>query len=135
MHRFSLASMQQLSSCDIRLQQIMTKALEVIDLKIIVGYRGKEEQNKAYAEGKSQVQYPYSKHNSLPSKAVDVVQYFPSGEHIHWKDRESFALMAGIIKTIAATMGYKIRWGGDWDSDNDTTDEKFRDLGHFEIVD
>jgi len=30
-------------------------------------------------------------------------------------------------------MGLKIRWGGDWDMDTQTKDNKFDDLVHFEL--
>jgi len=30
-------------------------------------------------------------------------------------------------------MGFKIRWGGDWDMDTHTKDNKFDDLVHFEM--
>jgi len=30
-------------------------------------------------------------------------------------------------------MGMKIRWGGDWDMDTQTKDNKFDDLVHFEL--
>ena len=32
-------------------------------------------------------------------------------------------------------MNIKIRWGGDWDSDNIMKDQTFNDLPHFEIID
>ena len=42
--------------------------------------------------------------------------------------------MAGLVLGIAAVFGIKIRWGGDWDSDNDLNDQKFMDLAHFEEI-
>ena len=33
---------------------------------------------------------------------------------------------------VAAAEGIKIRWGGDWDRDNDLADQSFNDLVHFE---
>jgi hypothetical protein len=29
----------------------------------------------------------------------------------------------------------RVRWGGDWDGDFETKDNKFDDLVHFEILD
>lgn len=135
MPTFSLTSMQRLSSCDIRLQLIVGKLIEHIDCTVICGHRNKAEQDKAVADGNSQKAYPSSLHNKLPSKAVDLAPYYPEAPHIRWEDREGFTYLAGIVKGIATSMGYKIRWGGDWDSDNDLKDEKFRDLPHFEVLD
>ena len=45
-----------------------------------------------------------------------------------------FSYLAGIISGIARTMGYIVRWGGDWDSDFDVRDQTFNDLGHFELI-
>jgi peptidoglycan L-alanyl-D-glutamate endopeptidase CwlK len=35
---------------------------------------------------------------------------------------------------IAAKMGIKIRWGGDWDRDEELHDQTFFDLPHFELI-
>ncbi len=61
--------------------------------------------------------------------AVDIAPY-----PIDWKDHKRFYYLAGIVKGVASQMGIKVRWGGDWDSDNDLNDQSFMDLGHFEIV-
>ena len=42
--------------------------------------------------------------------------------------------MAGFVMGIANTVGIKLRWGGDWDKDTELKDNKFNDLGHFEII-
>jgi peptidoglycan L-alanyl-D-glutamate endopeptidase CwlK len=34
----------------------------------------------------------------------------------------------------AKLKGILLRWGGDWNMDGRTTDNKFDDLGHFELV-
>jgi hypothetical protein len=51
-----------------------------------------------------------------------------------WKDREKFCVFAGMVLGVAATMGVKLRWGGDWDGDLNTREEKFSDMPHFEEV-
>jgi peptidoglycan L-alanyl-D-glutamate endopeptidase CwlK len=43
--------------------------------------------------------------------------------------------MGGMLRGIGQSMGLKIRWGGDWDSDGDINDNKFDDLVHVEIKD
>jgi len=46
-----------------------------------------------------------------------------------------FHYMGGMLRGIGHSMGLKIRWGGDWDSDGDINDNKFDDLVHVEIRD
>ena len=65
----------------------------------------------------------------MPSLAIDAA---PSP--IDWNDRERFFYFAGVVKGVAEEMGIKIRWGGDWDGDNDFDDQTFDDLVHFELV-
>lgn len=132
---FSLQSMQELSSCDIRLQKIMLEVVEIIDIKILCGHRGKEAQEKAFNEKKSKLHYPESKHNTLPAKAVDIAPYFAVKPNIDWNDLCAFALVAGVVKAVAYRHGVKIRWGADWNQNNRTKDENFMDFPHFEIVD
>ncbi len=106
--------------------------MEVIkhyDCTIICGHRTKEQQEKAYKDGNSKVQFPHGRHNKKPSNAVDVAPY-----PIDWNDRDRFHLFAGFVLGIAASMGKTLRWGGDWDMDKDLKDNKFDDLVHFELI-
>jgi peptidoglycan L-alanyl-D-glutamate endopeptidase CwlK len=133
MPKLGAASLTQLDTCDKRLQAVINKTIEYFDFTVLEGHRGEEAQNRAYAKGLSQVRWPQGKHNSLPSKALDLAPY-----PIDWSSREAatqrFVYLAGWVMAIAATIGIKLRWGGDWDGDRDTRDEHFRDLGHFEIL-
>ena len=128
-YKFSNYSKTRLNTCDPRIQEILNEAIKVVDFRVLEGRRGKDLQNLYYRQGKSKLKYPESKHNSSPSMAVDIAPW-----PIDWNDRERFVYLAGIIKGIAANMGYKLRWGGDWDSDNNLRDQTFFDLPHFEIV-
>ena len=40
---------------------------------------------------------------------------------------------AGFVKGIALMLGIPIRWGGDWNGNNDLKDNNFDDLPHFEL--
>ncbi len=130
MASFGRTSLARLAGCDPRLQEIMTRAIGVLDFTILCGHRGKLEQDRAFVEGRSKARYGQSKHNTTPSRAVDIAPY-----PIDWDDMEAFVLLAGVIKAIAHDLGYAdiIRWGGDWDSDDRMRDERFRDYPHFEI--
>lgn len=129
MNKFSNQSLIRLDSADERLQVIFTKVLHIIDCTIIEGHRDKELQNEYFRTGKSKVEYPNGKHNEIPSMAVDVAPY-----PINWNDKKRFYYFAGIVKAVAFEMGYKLRWGGDWDNDNDLNDQTFMDLVHFELI-
>jgi len=129
MPSFSKISKARFNTLDTKLQLILIQAIEEYDFSIIGGHRTRADQDKAYEAGRSKVQWPHSKHNHYPSKAVDIAPY-----PINWNDREGFVYLAGLIKGIAAAKGIKIRWGGDWDSDNDFKDQSFHDLPHFELI-
>lgn len=45
-----------------------------------------------------------------------------------------FYYLAGLVRKHADILNIKIRWGGDWDSDQDFFDQTFYDLVHFELV-
>ena len=130
MPRFSSKSKSKLDTCDKRLVKLFKEVVKKYDCTIIECYRGKERQNEAYRKGNSKVNYPNGKHNQNPSIAVDVAPY-----PIAWTDRDSFHYFGGYVLGIASQMGLNIRWGGDWDQDTQTKDNRFDDLVHFEIKD
>lgn len=130
MYKFSKTSINRLETCDKRLQDILNKAIECVDFTVICGHRGQIEQDKAFESGNSKLRFPQSKHNSIPSKAVDIAPY-----PINWENLNRFYHLAGIIRGIAIEKGYKIRFGGDWDMDGEISDNSFNDLVHFEIID
>lgn len=128
MPSFSQRSRARLITCDKRLQDLFEEVVKGFDCIILQGHRGEEEQNRYYAEGKSKLKYPQSKHNKIPSLAVDVAPY-----PVNWSDKERFYYFAGYVKGIAQFLGIELRWGGDWDSDTHIHDQTFFDLPHFEI--
>lgn len=89
---------------------------------VLVGHRTKEEQDAAVAKGFSKVKFPNSKHNSLPSKAVDICPH-----PVNWNDKQAFIDLSLTVKEEAAKMGLKIKWGGDF--------KTFFDGPHYELVD
>jgi len=129
MPEYSENSKRLLRGCDDRLALLFYNVIHWTDITIIAGFRGQILQDRWYAEGKSKVMYPNSKHNTYPSRAVDWAPY-----PIDWADTERFVFVAGRMFQIADQMGIKIRWGGDWDSDGRQIDENFRDYGHVELV-
>lgn len=137
MPAFSTISEQKLATCDPRLQLLLREAIKHVDFTILCGHRTKAEQDLAVAEKKSKTPFPLSKHNSFPSKAVDVAPWLPVVK-IDWKDVAAFARLAGYIQCIADQQGIKIRWGGDWNGNWRTAGtepgEAFLDAPHIELV-
>lgn len=129
MYYFGKSSNQRKETLHPDLQKIMDEAIKIFNFSIVCGHRGEEEQNKAVAAGNSQKKYPDSKHNKLPSLAVDIVPW-PT----QYQDIKLVYMLAGIIKATAYKLGIKIRWGGDWDGDGDITDQHLHDPYHFELV-
>ncbi len=128
MPKFSERSKKNLSFCDVRLQELFNEVIHHFDCIIICGHRNKAEQTEAYNNGKSKLRYPKSRHNSLPSMAVDVSPY-----PVEWGNIHRFIFFAGFVLGTAKQRGIPLRWGGDWDQDTQTKDNKFDDLVHFEI--
>jgi peptidoglycan L-alanyl-D-glutamate endopeptidase CwlK len=111
----------------------MREVIKHVDISILCGHRGKDEQDEAYRTGRSTVQWPRSKHNALPSLAVDIAPYLPDVK-IDWTDTAAFARLAGYVERVAHEQGLRTRWGGDWDQDRRTADERLIDMPHFEIM-
>ena len=131
MPKFSKISQNRLATCHPRLQDLMNRVVRRLDIAIVCGHRNEREQNEAYAKGASKLRYPKSKHNSLPSLAVDVA--FWDGVKLSW-DAKQASFLAGYILAVADEMGMEIRLGADWDRDRNITDEKFVDLPHVEYI-
>lgn len=129
MAKFGKRSKYNLLSCDKRIVELFEEVVKEFDCSVLCGYRGQDEQDKAWNESKSTLRYPKSKHNSMPSMAVDVAPY-----PIDWDDTERFYYFAGYVKGVASQMGIGIIWGGDWDNDTKVRDNGFDDLVHFQIA-
>lgn len=125
---FSEISKVKLNTCHSDLIRLFNEVVKHFDCTIVCGHRGETAQTEAYEAGLSTLQWPDSKHNKMPSMAVDVWPY-----PIDWTDKERAYHFAGFVKGIAIAMGIDIRWGGDWDSDTDVHDQNFYDLPHFEL--
>ena len=126
--KFSDFSIANLETCDERLRQIFHEVIKHVDCRVLEGHRDKERQNFMVAQRKSGLPWPKSKHNSVPSRAVDVVPY-----PIDWNNLQRFAMFAGFVKGIATEQGIPLRCGIDWNGNFDPTDN-WIDAPHFEII-
>jgi peptidoglycan LD-endopeptidase CwlK len=120
MFHYSKISQKRLESCHPDLQRLFNEVIKEHDCAIICGHRDEIAQNEAYRGGFSKARWPYSKHNSLPSMAVDAAP-FP----IDWSDHKRFCDFASDVMETAKRLGIKIKWGGHFAS--------LKDFPHFEI--
>lgn len=125
---FSETSYTRLETCHPDLQLLAREVIKIKDCTVIFGHRDEADQNRAFDEGKSKVKWPGSKHNKLPSDALDLAPW-----PLDWRDWKSFYFLGGIVMAKAHDLGIPIRWGGDWDGDGDLKDQNFYDLAHFEL--
>ena len=89
-------------------------------------YRSPERQEELYKQGRSKpgpiVTYKRggeSKHNKLPTPALDVAFILPDGE-VSWS-----GLLLSKFARLMKAADARVRWGGDWPG--------FRDRPHFEV--
>lgn len=129
MPSFSVRSNFILNTCDPHLQTLFREVVKTFDCIITCGHRGENDQNELLRRGLSKLAWPNGKHNIIPSKAVDAYPY-----PINWQDRERMTYFAGFVMGKAQTLGYNLRWGGDWNKDWQVRDNVFDDLGHFELI-
>lgn len=137
MNVFSGVSRKRLLTCHKDLQVLFAYVIQGFDCTIVCGHREKADQDRAFAEKKSKLKYPNSKHNKIPSLAVDAAPY----EHgmIDWNKSQVIAF-AFYVKGVAdmlymqKKMTHKIRLGADFNQNNDIDDESFLDAPHFELI-
>lgn len=94
------------------------------DLHVATAFRGKEDQEKVFKEGKTRARFPRSKHNhtenGLPcALALDVFQ-LKIGKAIFSTD-----FLAELWQWTVA-MGYSMKWGGNF--------KRLVDCVHFELL-
>lgn len=135
MPSFSQASLDKLFDVHVDLRTLFLEVIKYVDCTIICGYRNKEAQDKAFADGNSKLRWPNGQHNKRPSMAVDVAPYpLPP-----WSKTVDFIYFGGYVMGIAQMLyeqgkiSHKIRYGGDFSMNNRVSDEKFLDTVHFEL--
>jgi peptidoglycan L-alanyl-D-glutamate endopeptidase CwlK len=116
-------SLDRLKECHPDLIKLIMRVDELYPCHVICGHRNEADQNKAFDEKKSQLKFPQSKHNSKPSRAVDVVS--GNGKTIAWSDLKAFEILCLTIEAVAEEMNIKIRLGRDF---------SFKDWPHCELI-
>lgn len=129
MAKFGVASKTQLATAHVSLQKLFNEVIKWWDCQVLEGRRSEAQHKINLATGASKTEHSKHVTGDKPSLAVDVAP-FP----VKWTDYQRFYAFAGFVVGTAIQMGIKIRWGGDWDSDRDFSDQTFNDLVHFELV-
>jgi len=142
MPKFSQHSTERLATCDKRLQEVLEYVISHYDCSVLCGQRGQEDQEEAFAKGNTKVHFPNSRHNKTPSQAVDVMPYpiiWPSLVGLTSEEKEkarayaTVCRFAGFVQGVAAHMGYKLTWGGDWNRNGIIEPGDDWDLPHFQV--
>jgi len=120
----SKSSLIKLTTCRTELILLITTAIinSPVEFSVVCGKRGEKEQNDCFKNGTSLLKYPNSKHNAIPSKAVDIIPY-PTGYKASEKE---WAILMNHIKQTAIKLNINIRCGIDW--------QPFQDKPHIELV-
>jgi len=140
---FGPTSLGRLGTCDQRLQDLFLEVVGHRDCTVLIGHRTEAQQMAAYhaRPQRSKVKWPNSKHNTYPSKAVDVAPWptvwpdrvsDPHERELTWRE---WYMFVGLVRGIAIEMNIPIRCGADWDGDYEIKDQNFHDLPHFELGD
>ena len=143
-------SSSRLQTCEYDLQDIFNdvifclpwtdpvSGITIHDASILCGHRTEVEQDLAYKQDNSLVQWPNSKHNSFLSKAVDAAPYHAEKPHIYWRDIDEMEAFKRLVFACAEKREIELRWGADWDRDgvrvDRDPDERFMDGPHFELT-
>jgi peptidoglycan L-alanyl-D-glutamate endopeptidase CwlK len=119
-------SLNKLKTAHPNLVKLAMAVDEIYPIQVICGHRTKEDQQAAYEAGKSKLQPGKSKHNHLPSLAIDCV---PDPDRdpktISWVDLKQFEIMCLAFEAKAEELGIKIRLGRDF---------SFKDFPHVELI-
>ena len=130
---FSTQSLDRLHGVHPALQDLCFDVLYHHDITIVYGKRSIAEQLNLFNEGLSKtMRSKHLKQEDGFAHAVDIAPY-----PIDWNNTKRFYYLAGMMMALAPKYlpdNYALRWGGDWDSDDDLDDQTFMALVHFELV-
>jgi len=136
-YSYGRKSRERLATVKGDLRRALERALDygLMDITITQGVRSREEQERFFAEKKTKVHWPDSRHNILNggdlAEAADAAPYVNGGPSYNYNH---CCFLAGLVLAAAAELGVTVRWGGNWDMDGEpVTDQDFQDLVHFEL--
>lgn len=153
-YRLGAISNLNLDHCHPIIQQTVKEAINIspMDFAVACGWRGKLDQDFAFAEGFSTKRFPESLHNHLAdeqdllegfaqkigqplSLAVDLVPFLEARKR--WDLPKELRWLNGFVMAvglpIALARGFYFRTGVDWDLDGNQTEHHFIDAPHLEL--
>lgn len=92
-----------------------------IPLFVHGAFRSREQQERYFLQGTSKVRWPRAAH--CQGAAVDIVHSFFAWE----LSKQEWAMVGKVGKDLAANLGFRVVWGGDW--------KNFPDPAHWELPD
>jgi peptidoglycan L-alanyl-D-glutamate endopeptidase CwlK len=126
-------SLMRLGQCHPLLSLLMHRVIKrddlPFDLTILCGHRGQIEQEIAFKSGASKLRWPRSKHNAMPSLAVDVAPLIEGKVSWDWDHYNELAPLIkdewGKMEDEGLTARQALVWGGSWVS--------FKDGPHWQL--
>jgi len=151
MYSFGSKSKAQLDTCHKDIQAILNEVIKYFDFSVLEGIRTAERQFSLFTEGKSKLDgiTKKSKHQGrenedgvIVSYAVDIMPYKKGTNAFSGKvkDKMRFYYLMGMVRAVSERLyaegkiTHKVRFGLDWDGDDNFEDQSFDDLPHFELV-
>lgn len=130
-YTFSKASLAKLDQLHPSLRRVYLRAMsyQVMDFSILETLRTPADAAENAAKGTGIKNSKHLRQADGYAHACDALPW-----PIDWKDIKRFALLAGLLLAAAAEEKVKVRWGGNWDGDNDFKDNSLEDLPHLEYV-
>lgn len=107
-YRFGKRSQENLDECHQDIHRVFQAIIKERDCSIVEGHRTEAEQNYAKKMGHSKLSFPQSRHNCMPSLAVDAWPY-PRPD---WNDTAAWEEWAKYVVSKAADMGVPLLSGG-----------------------
>ena len=135
MFKFSEKSLARMEGVDVRIKEVMLRAIKLSKLDFGIpeygGLRTAEEQEVLFQTGKSKADGYNKKSYHQTGKAVDVYAYVDG--KASW-DEHHLAMVATAVLQSASELGYSVRWGGLWKSYKTVNGINYGwDLPHFQI--
>lgn len=128
----SVNSLTLLKSAHPQLRKLaQAVAAKGVAFRVICAFRGRQDQEQAFAAGLSKARWGQSAHNYFPSVAIDIAPGWNGP--LRWSDTKAFDAVGRAFVATAKELGIPIRWGADWDMDGQTSDEAFVDRPHIEL--
>lgn len=119
--KWGKTSLDRISTCHPALQALAHALIQrqdlPFDLTVLCGHRSKEDQDAAVRSGASKLRWPKSKHNQLPSLAIDLAPLIDGQVSWDWK---YYHQLAPIVVEVwdalpdEAVDGLILEWGGAW---------------------